>query len=318
MSAAPYFKLYFSDFAGDTLHLTDAEIGSYVLLLGAMWNGKGSLPNDPRKLARVARCSPNKWVARWDSLSEFFLEDGQEITHKRVKIERKKVDEISHNRSLAGIASAESKALKLQDMGSTLVGAGVQQTDQQTGHIPDTIAIAIEGKREAKASVPSGRSRTDYPEAFEAAWKAYPHESGRSSKPNSLKEWRMLPGVEQTGMVGAISRMRPEAEKAFGGKGAPDMARWLKAGKHLSYPAPDTVVPEFEWKGPAWIKAEVMSHHDHKRLSAYLDRCEWKAIGKGGNVTCARSLVVDVLKEGVGAQLADQGVTINLAAKVSA
>ena len=55
MSEQPYMKLWIADFLGDTLHLSDAEIGQYMLLLMAMWRNGGVLPDDPAKLARVAR-----------------------------------------------------------------------------------------------------------------------------------------------------------------------------------------------------------------------------------------------------------------------
>jgi hypothetical protein len=87
---------------------------------------------------------------------------------------------------------------------------------------------------------PRGRSRSDvgrreYPADFEVAWAAYPHHPGRSSKPDTLAEWRRLPPEERSGLVGAIVRFTPNVESACGGKGAPCMARWLKHGKHLNW-----------------------------------------------------------------------------------
>lgn len=112
MSSKPYFKLYFSDLAGDTLGLSDAEMGSYVLLLGAMWNRGGSLPLDVKELARIARVSPAKWPKRWLRLKRFFILSRASFTHKRLSEERKKVAEISHINSENGKAGAAAKRLK--------------------------------------------------------------------------------------------------------------------------------------------------------------------------------------------------------------
>ena len=37
----PYMQLWIADFIGDTLHLSDAEVGQYILILMAMWRNGG-------------------------------------------------------------------------------------------------------------------------------------------------------------------------------------------------------------------------------------------------------------------------------------
>ncbi len=202
----------------------------------------------------------------------------------------------------------------LGDIDESPSGQRIQGTE--TGTERGTEGEDAEASSPAPAD-PKPISRRTYPPAFVAAWKAYPHAGGRSSKPNSLAEWRKLPVSEQAALVGAIDRMRPDAEKAFGGKGAPDMARWLKAGKHLSYPDPGSVTPEFVWKGPDWIKAEALSHPEHGKASAYLARCDWRPGGDGGWVTSHSGTIIDYLEKELGARLADQGVTVLHVAKVT-
>lgn len=128
MSSKPYFKLYFSDLAGDTLRLSDAEIGSYVLLLGAMWNAGGALSFDHKDLARIARVTPAKWGARWQRLKPFFVVKGGRVTHKRLTEERKKVDEISSVNSQNGTAGVEAKRLKRLGVDQ----ANASENDQRT------------------------------------------------------------------------------------------------------------------------------------------------------------------------------------------
>lgn len=125
---------------------------------------------------------------------------------------------------------------------------------------------------------PKARARHDYPEAFEAAWRAYPHHEGRSSKPNSLARWKKLPADEQTGLVDAIERFKPKVGSVCGGKGAPDMAVWLGDGKHLNWMEPKggTAHPAAAWAGPPDLRARIVAAMGDDFARGYLDRCEWR------------------------------------------
>lgn len=113
---------------------------------------------------------------------------------------------------------------------------------------------------------PAKSKRRAYPDEFEAAWKAYPHHEGRSSKPNSLTEWKKLPAEERAGLVAAITRFRPKVAEVCGGKGAPCMSRWLKDGKHLN------------WAQPAGASQPVdLSTWPVERWAAVVDR--WRLTG---------------------------------------
>jgi uncharacterized protein YdaU (DUF1376 family) len=172
VSSAPYFKLYFSDLAGDTLFLSDAELGSYVLLIGAMWNAGGQLPNDPLKLSRIARVQPKAWARRWAAIAQFFDDHGDTISHQRVFAERQKVASTSAERAAAGRASAEAKRLKSLEVAATSVDGLFEQTDQQNPTILNTIATeeanaSSSGKPVAKAKAKSRRKpETEIPDGF--------------------------------------------------------------------------------------------------------------------------------------------------------
>jgi uncharacterized protein YdaU (DUF1376 family) len=317
MSAAPpYMRLYWGDYFRDTRRLNRLEHSAYLLLIGELWVQGGVLDADDDTLARAALCTPEEWAEVKPIVMGFFTVSRGRLKQKRLSEELAKYEDTIGKRRAAGKAGGNAKACN--NRGNPLADA--KETPSVLLHNHNHNQNQNHKEEEAKASLPkpSARKETVYPEAFGLAWKAYPHEGGRSSKPDSLKEWLKLPTAEQDGLVGAITRMRPDVEKAFGGKGAPDMARWLKAGKHLSYPAPESIVPEFEWTGPAWIKAEAMNHADHRKLSAYLDRCDWVPEGNGGRVTHHRSVVTEFLQKELGRRLADQGVTISLLPKVPA
>ncbi|RVK60582.1 DUF1376 domain-containing protein [Sinorhizobium meliloti] len=132
MSERPFMQLYVSDFIGDTLHLSTEQIGAYMLLLMAMWNAGGRLPNDDAKLARVVRMSVKKWKAIEADLLGFFDIIDSEIYHNRLTKELQKSERKSQSRADAGAKGGSAKALK--DKEARLANA----TDLPR-HSPDTI-----------------------------------------------------------------------------------------------------------------------------------------------------------------------------------
>jgi uncharacterized protein YdaU (DUF1376 family) len=131
MSERPFMQLYVSDFIGDTLHLSTEQIGAYMLLLMAMWNADGSLPNDDAKLARVVRMSVKKWRSISDDLLSFFVISDETIRHNRLTKELQKSTSKSQSRAAAGAKGGEAKALKDKD-------ARVANATGLPQHLPDT------------------------------------------------------------------------------------------------------------------------------------------------------------------------------------
>jgi len=112
MSERPFMQLYVSDFVGDTLHLSAEQVGAYMLLLMAMWNADGVLPDDDSKLARVARMSLKKWRALKPELMEFFTVSEGHITHGRLARELQKSERQTQSRAAAGARGGAATALK--------------------------------------------------------------------------------------------------------------------------------------------------------------------------------------------------------------
>ena len=76
--------LWTPDFHDDTHDLTDAEGWAYTLLLTALWKRGGSLPNDPKVLARYTHRTPTRWKKISGRVLDLFeLSDGM-ITHPMV------------------------------------------------------------------------------------------------------------------------------------------------------------------------------------------------------------------------------------------
>jgi uncharacterized protein YdaU (DUF1376 family) len=111
----PYMPLYVGDYLKDTRDLTAEQHGAYLLLLMDMWNRNGSLPNNPKVLARITGISPKRWPSVWASIGSMFIHDGEFLSHKRVDLELQKADQISQKRKLAGSAGGRAKALKTQE-----------------------------------------------------------------------------------------------------------------------------------------------------------------------------------------------------------
>lgn len=118
-----------------------------------------------------------------------------------------------------------------RDMVESPSGQPLQETGTGTGILEERANALVV----ADASTSRTKRRGEYPEAFEAAWRAYPHVQGRSSKPNALAAWRKLPEDERDGLPGALERFRPKVGEVCGDRGAPCMARWLRDGKHLNF-----------------------------------------------------------------------------------
>jgi uncharacterized protein YdaU (DUF1376 family) len=83
----PYMPLFVHDVLAEIADLDDAERGAYVSLLFGLWAEGGSLPLDPRRLARRAGTDPARWDAIWSVISRFFVVANGAIAHAMVTSE---------------------------------------------------------------------------------------------------------------------------------------------------------------------------------------------------------------------------------------
>lgn len=114
--AIPGITIWTDAYAADTGHLTTLEHGAYLLLLFAMWNAGGSLPNDERRLARYAKMTLDKWRRIAPTIMEFFtVEDDGSLTQKRLQLELKKVSCKVEKARAAGAIGGRAKSLKNKD-----------------------------------------------------------------------------------------------------------------------------------------------------------------------------------------------------------
>ena len=142
-------QLYVSDFVGDTLQLSTEQIGAYMLILMAMWNAGGRLPDDDAKLARVARLSLKRWRTISGDLLTFFERESGEIGHKRLTRELHKAQGKSEARAAAGARGGAATALKTKAHPPANAGALPR-------HSPDSRSQS----EKASAFSPAGKDKT--------------------------------------------------------------------------------------------------------------------------------------------------------------
>lgn len=108
---SPAFQLYPGDFLADakTAVMSAEEIGAYFLLLCYCWR-EGTLPNDMKKLATLARLPKDRFEEIWqDSLSVCFEMRDERLIHPRLEDERAKQDQWKSKSSEGGKKSAEKR-----------------------------------------------------------------------------------------------------------------------------------------------------------------------------------------------------------------
>jgi len=99
-----WMPVYIGDYLADTMHLSYAEHGAYLLLIFAYWRSGAPLPDDDRMLAGICKASAKQWRDLRPTLARFFqIEDGL-WRHKRVD------DELV--RATAGYAKRSAAAMK--------------------------------------------------------------------------------------------------------------------------------------------------------------------------------------------------------------
>lgn len=169
--------LWVADFVGDTMDLDAKEIGAYMLILMTMWGRDGYLPNDDKKLQRVARCGRD-WPRVWASIRHYFTVEGDRITQSRLLKEAQKVASKRIVNSQHGSLGGRANALKKRE----------QALANAKANAVATITIPIK-KRDTDKSVSITRE-------FEAFWEVVPK--------------RVAKGAARKAFAAAVKRADPQ------------------------------------------------------------------------------------------------------------
>jgi uncharacterized protein YdaU (DUF1376 family) len=169
MSERPWMPFFPTDFIGDTTHLTVTEVGQYLLLLMAMWNNDGELPNDPKRLARMARSR-----AVSPEVMDFFDHDGAgNITQKRLLKELDRAKQLSQRQSSIAKKRWAKEANPLESnepADATAYAAPMPPQPQPQPH-----------RSQSNITTSSTPIDAEFRDEF---WPAYPHKVG---KPHALR-----------------------------------------------------------------------------------------------------------------------------------
>lgn len=189
MSKTPFMPLWVADFLGDTLDLDATEVGAYLLLLMAQWQrGGASLPDDEKKLQRVARCGRN-WAKVWGAIERYFDRDEDGVFSKRLRFEAQNVAAKRDVNSQNGARGGAAKALKSKNAAV----ANATNSPQRNAGIPEPEPEREEG---GGGSACAREAPTDRELVLEAM------------------------GVDASGMIGPSKFVGTQADMA-------ELARWL-------------------------------------------------------------------------------------------
>lgn len=218
MASIPFMPLYVSDYLADTPHLSALEHGAYLLLIMTYWQRQKPLPADDKKLARIARVTPDEWAGMKDELLDLFTLDGNVYRHTRIDAELTKAQQKIEQAKRAGSASAATRAQRNSNARST----PVQQTHQRNANHKDT-------DTEGNSNELPMRRRGPYSEEFENDfWKPYPSQG--QSKADAFAEWQKLSQDDRRAAVAALPAFRQHEDARL--KRSPDSGR-LHACRYL-------------------------------------------------------------------------------------
>lgn len=177
------------------------------------------------------------------------------LSNRRFEDERSEVKGPQKTRSGRGEVGEKSG-----EVGQKSAGVGenlpLLEHERETNHRLVALDRVEEEKREAKASLSPGSTKPKaYPDLFEAAWKAYPHVKGRSSKADTLARWRRLPEAQREALPRAAAAYARDGREPRMDCGAPAMDRWLKGGKFEDWIGPEPGAGGADWPESRWLIA---------------------------------------------------------------
>lgn len=165
MAEFPAMPLWTDAYISDTLHLSAAEHGAYLLLLMAMWRNGGVLPNDDKTLARISRLSARQWVKSKPTLMRFMVFDGKWISQP--KLQKTLSDVRKKSTSQAAKAKAKWRKYKnTNDATASLRHVPPDANQNQISNITtseyraeDAPLAHLTGERRSAEAVPEGGKR---------------------------------------------------------------------------------------------------------------------------------------------------------------
>lgn len=146
MSYRTWMPLYIGDYVRDTAHLGALESGAYLHLIMAYWLS-GSLPNDDRQLATIAKMNRTEWRRTGPILAKFFGPNWS--SHKRIDAELA-LAKVRHDARAAagkrgGIAAAKAKQEGQQNSSNATSNALAKPYQSHLERKKDAADAALQG-----------------------------------------------------------------------------------------------------------------------------------------------------------------------------
>jgi uncharacterized protein YdaU (DUF1376 family) len=216
---APAFQFYAADFLADenVMAMTLEERGAYITLMAVEWR-EGSIPAEPKRLARIVGATLAEFEAIWGILGECFVEgEPGRLVHPRLERERGKQAAHRERQSQAGKEGAEKRWGKAPDdkgkdrvaiatpigLPSPNDGVGVALQSAVCCLQSATTTPPTPSKPEPKASAGNGE-----PCGFAEFWAAKPKRAGSNPRPRALKAYRarLKAGAEPAEILEGVKR----------------------------------------------------------------------------------------------------------------
>jgi uncharacterized protein YdaU (DUF1376 family) len=147
MSKVPFMPLWVADFMAKTSDLDAKEAGAYLLILMTLWTRGGTLPDDQKKLQRVARVGRD-WPKVWDAISHYFRFENGQISQDRLTEELHKANMKREVNAHAGARGGRAKALKTNEQALANANDPLKQSEPES-EVRDTVANATVGAASA-------------------------------------------------------------------------------------------------------------------------------------------------------------------------
>lgn len=112
MAKDPAFLFYSKDWLEGTAELTPAEKGVYIDLL-AYQHQRGDLPNEPRRLARLAGLAIAEFEPIWEVLKEKFVANGNRLVNRKLTEVMTERSAKAHRNRIVGIFAALIRHAKI-------------------------------------------------------------------------------------------------------------------------------------------------------------------------------------------------------------
>ena len=232
MSSPPAFQLYASDFYMDTASWSPNDVGIYFRLLIWEWIN-GPLPDDLRKMSRIAGCDPKTLDTSWRTcLGEKFIKKGYghgEISRPMYQ------GKIPTTNGVGGWENSrlEQTRKEQQEHREKLVNSGRLGglRTQEITRIKSSEASSENQALLSSSLKPSPKAPKIYSTDFLKFYYGYPKRVGRKA---AWKAWKNLKGdipqIDEL-MVAIEKQKQSNQWKKENGQYIPNPATWLNQGR---------------------------------------------------------------------------------------